>query len=151
MRSPAVDDNHHVVSSREFKFPIEIDPREVANIKKIVFYTSTDQGRTWKKVAEHEPTERFFKFTAPGDNVYWFALQIIPHKGEPVPPSVDKLTVDMKVLVDTTLVATASKSSPAASDAITRRESEDIGQSVRSSLPLARSGQGVNEHKNKSP
>jgi RNA polymerase sigma factor (sigma-70 family) len=88
---------------REFKLPVQIRPEERGKLRlvNLYVYVSPDQGKSWQRVGPITPEEDGFRFTAPKDGLYWFAIQeeYPDRQLRPigiVPPQV-------KVLVDTSL------------------------------------------------
>jgi hypothetical protein len=88
------------VNCRSMRFPLSVEAPRRDAIKKLLFYVSTDCGRSWKKVAEAEPSAKSFRFDAPGDGVYWFAVQVLMKDGTEEPKTAD-LSPSMKVHIDT--------------------------------------------------
>lgn len=83
------------INQRHFEIPIHYDSARRQEIKQLILYASTDQGRTWK-VAVASPNKESFHFYALTDGTYWFKLVIVDRDGgrELGGPA-------LKVLVDT--------------------------------------------------
>src|SRR5581483_11262511 len=65
---------------------IPFDPDGLAQVKQVNLFYSADQGQTWQWHASAQPGEKRFKrFEAPGDGVYWFAVQSIDWQNQPTP------------------------------------------------------------------
>lgn len=67
--------------------------------REVVLYYSADEGRSWKKAGSALPHVRSFRFQAPGDGEYWFAIRTYNAAGAATPPG--PLGPEMRVLVDT--------------------------------------------------
>lgn len=70
------------------------------NATEVVLYYSTDRGRSWKKAASAQPHVRAFRFHAPGDGEYWFAIRTYDALGRATPAE-PLGKPEMRVLVDT--------------------------------------------------
>lgn len=86
---------------RNFKIPIKIDPSRRADIKELILYSSTDEGRTWGQVAVATPEKDGFPFYAQSEGVYWFSVVIVDQKGDRQPTDIYKAPPGLKTLVDT--------------------------------------------------
>jgi hypothetical protein len=95
-----------VIYSRQqtFLIPFQTDPGE-RRIRQVELYVSTDQGRNWKSYGTAVPDPGTFKgnfrFTAPQDALYWFAVRTSDQQGQIYPPTLDALRPGLKVYVDT--------------------------------------------------
>ncbi|MBI3823907.1 MAG: hypothetical protein HY289_14660 [Planctomycetes bacterium] len=83
---------------RQFRIPFN-DTK--GNVKQVKLYVSTDQGQTWKLTSTAMPEEKHFRFSAAQDGFYCFDVQTIDDQGNALPPGVDKLQTNLKVIVDT--------------------------------------------------
>src|SRR6185295_3478355 len=61
---------------REFNIPFKNDPGN-ANVSLVRLYVSVDQGRNWQLSASSAPDGKHFRFSAPQDGLYWFAVQTV--------------------------------------------------------------------------
>src|SRR5262245_5034422 len=89
------------IPSRQFAFPLNIQPGRKDGIAVIRLYVSEDRGKTWKQSAEGKPSDDRIEFTAAQDGMYWFALQVVLKDGKREPKEVSELRPEMKVLVNT--------------------------------------------------
>lgn len=89
------------LNQRGFDIPIRIDQARRAEIRELILLASTDQGRTWNKVAVASPEQQQFAFQAPTDGVYWFSICVVDRQGNQDPPDPFQAQVGQKVLVDT--------------------------------------------------
>jgi len=93
-----------LVTSRQTSFAIPFtaptgqDGTQTA--REVQLYVSGDGGRQWRLEARSAPTDRRFRYTAPRDGEYWFAVRTIDAQGRPWPDGV--MQPGLHVLVDTT-------------------------------------------------
>src|SRR5690348_8042319 len=57
-----------------FKIPYQTDGRE-SRLAELQLYVSTDLGKQWQKSFVTSPSQRYFRFEAPADGLYWFTVQ----------------------------------------------------------------------------
>jgi hypothetical protein len=81
----------HTTNKRSFYLPIEIHPKDREQIKEVQLHASTDKGKHWHKKAAVASSTKSFKFSAPGDGVYWFAVVTVAKDGKACPDP-DKLS-----------------------------------------------------------
>src|SRR5438874_1318064 len=89
------------INQRSFSVPIKIEAGRRQEIRELVLYSSSDQGKTWNQQAVATPDKDSFPFVAPIDGVYWLQLVIVDRKGNRDPADVYRAPPAMKVLVDT--------------------------------------------------
>jgi hypothetical protein len=92
-----MDDDDHVAwcRTRILKFPYF----SIVDVKTLVLYYSSDQGKTWIKISEYDPTKvKTLDWTAPCNGLYWIVLQSISQTGE-ISPSLDQFNWMLKVRV----------------------------------------------------
>lgn len=87
------------IEERSFHCPLKTDPASRARINRMVVYTSTDEGKTWKRFTEVGPEVTQFRYDAPRPGLYWFTVQIIDKDGAKFPAEEGKFTAAMKVRV----------------------------------------------------
>lgn len=85
---------------RVFYIPFTVDPGD-RRIRQVLLYASQDDGKTYQYVSSVLPTERQFKFTAPGDGWIWFAVQTEDQEGRRNPTDPASVVPALKVCVDT--------------------------------------------------
>jgi len=86
------------VKDRAIQIPINlIKPQEV---RELLLFVSTDQGRTWQQVSYATPDKKFFPFFAPSDGEYWFQVCTIDQRGQRHPSDLNQ-EPGLKVLIDT--------------------------------------------------
>jgi hypothetical protein len=88
------------ITRRDFNIPINIDPSRRNEIKELLLYVSTDQGRTWNEVTSASPDQNHFSYNAPIDGVYYFNLVIVDRQGRRDPSDIQRATPAMRILVD---------------------------------------------------
>jgi hypothetical protein len=89
------------VNDRAFLIPVTFTPELKAQVREVILFESTDQGRQWNQRAVNPPTKEGFAVTVPADGWYWYAISTVDQKGERHPSDPSKATRIMKVLVDT--------------------------------------------------
>ncbi len=83
----------HKVKSRHFAIPIYIQPSKLRDtIDHLVLYSSSDEGKNWRKAAEASPNEGYFVFLAPTAGKYWFTVQTVYNDKTRVPEVIGKTT-----------------------------------------------------------
>jgi hypothetical protein len=91
------------VKSREHHIPVNLSPTLRANLREMLLFASSDQGRTWPQVDRITPEKGGFSFYAPKDGVYWLRVAQVTKAGVQTPA--DKLMLlgppDMIMVVDT--------------------------------------------------
>jgi hypothetical protein len=89
------------VQTRRIVIPVQVDPDRQQDIDRLRLFVSEDRGKTWLPLAECRPSEKQFSLAAPGDGLYWFAVQVLLKNGAPEPPKVTDLQPGQKVYVNT--------------------------------------------------
>jgi hypothetical protein len=95
----AQDDAEHL-AELEWQIPITLTEPIRKEAQSLTLYVSADQGKTWKKQTNAKPTDEFFKYTAPGDGVYWFSVSFVNKAGQTVPARDADLQPQLKIVVD---------------------------------------------------
>jgi hypothetical protein len=89
------------INRRDFAIPIVVDASRRADIKQLILYVSTDEGKDWKQIAVASSDQASFRFTAPKDGLYWFSVAVVDARGRQQPLSPYQAPPAQKVLVDT--------------------------------------------------
>jgi hypothetical protein len=87
------------VEDRSFFLPIQVDASRKPLIKRIVIYSSRDEGKIWERFTDISPEETRVRFEAAGEGLYWFAVQTVAPDGTKEPSGVGRLTPVMKIFV----------------------------------------------------
>src|SRR5262245_59727728 len=95
-----------VVEGRDFQMPLALNVSE-ASVEKIRLFVSTDLGKTWKPAGEFPPTAAKVGFKAPGDGVYYCAVQVMYKDCKAEPRDKAGLAVARKVRVSSLALGTA--------------------------------------------
>jgi len=100
--APAQDarDDVYKLNQRSFKVPVRIDRDRRDEIEQVDLYVSTDQGKSWEKAGTLAPVEDSFRYTAPTEGVYWFAVQIVLKNKSKEPADSRKFEPALKVSVE---------------------------------------------------
>jgi beta-lactamase regulating signal transducer with metallopeptidase domain len=86
------------INRRSFKIPIQVDDAQKNRIRGLMLFYSLNEGGGWVQVGSFPPDTTEFKFEAPRDGLYWFAVITTDEKGYPKPP---QPRCNLKVLIDT--------------------------------------------------
>jgi hypothetical protein len=65
----------------------------------VKLYVSSDQGKTWQEISSARHDVQYFRFHAPADGEYWFAIRTIDSAGRARPEG--PLAPEQRMLVDT--------------------------------------------------
>jgi hypothetical protein len=89
------------INQRNFQIPIRIDEARRPELKELLLFCSSDQGRTWNQVAVATPDKGAFPFYAPADGIYWFSVCVIDRQGKREPADIYRSPPAQKILIDT--------------------------------------------------
>ncbi len=98
--SAPADASVYTVQHRAFRVPVQIESRRT-EIEQIVLFVSTDQGKSWKEAGAIGPDEDSFRYVAPADGSYWFAVQIALKNKTKEPAETGLFEPALKVAVET--------------------------------------------------
>jgi hypothetical protein len=90
----------YTLKHRGFRVPVQVESRR-GEIEHILLFVSTDQGKTWNEAGMIGPDEDSFRYLAPADGTYWFAVQIALKNKTKEPAEMRLLEPALKVVVDT--------------------------------------------------
>lgn len=93
-------DDPYILADPNFLIPLNFDESKRATVREVLLYASTDQGRTWLKVAEAKPDAKEFTYTARTEGLYYFAVQSVDKAGVADPPDVSKAPKFLKIQYD---------------------------------------------------
>lgn len=91
------------INQHQIRIPISIESSaQRAEIRELILFLSTDEGRTWNQQAVASPDQEAFPFHAPSDGVYWFTVCVVNQKGQREPEDVYKAPPGQitKIVVD---------------------------------------------------
>lgn len=92
---------HWIMKTRQMGIPFRVDPNRRDEIKLIILYVSTDEGKSWTKSGEATPDKDGFKFEASKDGMHWFAVQIVYLSDSKEPADLKNLMPMQHILIDT--------------------------------------------------
>ncbi len=98
--APPTGDRIFYTKEKNFLIPFTPEPGS-AGIQQVLLYVSDDLGKSYRHHTSTGPTGENFKFAAPGDGWYWFAVQTKDSAGRFFPPNVNLVPPGLKVCVDT--------------------------------------------------
>ena len=87
--------NHKIV------IPIQLKPEKQNEVRELLLFVSTDDGRTWNQEARVTPDKRSFQFLAPQDGRYWFTVCDVDFAGRKTPSDMNQIPPGLIVNVDT--------------------------------------------------
>jgi hypothetical protein len=100
--SSAQDFPKDIVYSRHSLFQIPFQAgADAGRLKQLQLFVSTDKGKSWQPSSVTAPNQRYFKFEAEHDGLYWFTVQTKDLEGRYFPPALDRAEPSLKVFVDT--------------------------------------------------
>ena len=128
--APPTGDRIFYTKERSFWIPFKPEPGSTG-IQQVLLYVSDDLGRSYKYHSSSGPTGQNFKFTAPGDGWFWFAVQTQDTTGRSSPPNVNVVPPGLKVCVDTLppvvyVKQVATNEAPAAFEWDIREDNPDL-------------------------
>jgi hypothetical protein len=88
------------IPTRDFALPITLDRAQAGEIQQLRLYVSFDEGKTWKKAASASPKEENFTYSATGDGIFWFTVQVIFKDGRAEPKEIRDPPFIRKVFVE---------------------------------------------------
>lgn len=86
-----------VTRQQEFAIPYRMTRDRTA--REVRLFVSSDQGKTWRLISRAQPHVRNFRYRAPADGEYWFAIRTLHDGGQHLPA--DPLQAELRVVVDT--------------------------------------------------
>jgi hypothetical protein len=89
------------VAQRSVSVPVDIEQTRRAEVRELLLFASSDQGRTWQQVASMPPTQPAFTFTAPIDGTYWLRVAAINRQNRQEPDNLYQGNPDQKMVIDT--------------------------------------------------
>jgi hypothetical protein len=98
--SPAPGDVYYL-NQHQLRIPISVDPARRAEIKELILFMSSDEGKTWHEQAVASPDQDAFPFYAPKDGMYWFSVCVINQQNKREPPDPLAVPPNQKILIDT--------------------------------------------------
>jgi hypothetical protein len=91
------------INQHQIRIPISIESSaQRAEIRELILFLSTDEGKTWNQQAVASPDQEAFPFHAPSDGAYWFTVCVVNQKGQREPEDVYKAPPSQitKIVVD---------------------------------------------------
>lgn len=99
--NPAPVKEYHI-NQQQIRIPISIDsPAQRAQIRELILFVSSDEGKTWSQQAVASPDQEAFPFYAPKDGTYWFSVCVVNQQGRREPEDVYKVPPSQKIVIDT--------------------------------------------------
>jgi hypothetical protein len=90
-----------IYNQRSVSVPVDIQEARRAEVRELLLFASTDQGRTWQQVASMPPNQPAFTFTAPIDGTYWLRVAAINRQNKQEPDNLYQGHPDQKMIIDT--------------------------------------------------
>ncbi len=99
---PAQAPGADVKYTNQTRFWIPFEPEgAVQRLREVHLYYSSDQGRTWHRMATAPPNQRGFQFQGGRDGVYWFTVQTVDIESRAYPASIEGAQPQLVVCIDT--------------------------------------------------
>jgi hypothetical protein len=97
--NPSKANAHEVIVThhRNFRIPFTVPAATRDDVSELALFVSTDEGKTWAVASKAPPERSSFRFSAPRDGIYWFAVSAA-RQGE---EAETKLLASIKVKVET--------------------------------------------------
>jgi hypothetical protein len=90
------------MKDRNFQLPIRsIDAARRGELRELVLYYSTDEGRSWKRYTSVPPDSKAFIVNLPQDGTYWFNVCVVDRQGTQEPSDPSKVAPAQKIVIDT--------------------------------------------------
>ncbi len=86
---------------RSFGIPFNIPPADLPRYKQVQLWASSDDGSSWQRADAKTPDQPSFRFTAPQDGEYLFAVRTVDTKGRLYPADDADVEPNMRVIIDT--------------------------------------------------
>jgi hypothetical protein len=94
-------DKTYTRTERHLKIPIVVQPDKRGEIRELLLWVSSDQGKSWNMAGLAQPDAAAFPFHAPSDGQYWFRVQAVYNTGAREPADIYTASMDtMKVIID---------------------------------------------------
>jgi len=88
-------------NQRNYRIPIDIAPAVRQELRELLLFASSDQGRNWQQVAVVPADRDAFVFHAPTDGEYWFKVAAVTRQGKQEPENINQGPPQQKMVVDT--------------------------------------------------
>src|SRR5262249_41601023 len=90
------------INQRNIRIPIRpVDSAVRKEIRELILFSSTAEGKTWHQVAVAPPDQEVFPYYPPGDGLYWFTACAVFQTGPRDPADVYKVPPSQKLQIDT--------------------------------------------------
>src|SRR5947209_3383311 len=100
LAAPPCDQDVFTVKDRNLTIPIRVNAERTAEICEMRLFVSNDQGKTWAQSDVAKPGLDSFAYSAPGDGLYWFTLQVIGKNGQAEPAEPSTSVPHLKVRIE---------------------------------------------------
>src|SRR5262245_61135659 len=87
------------INQRPIQIPIKVNPSRRREIRELLLFVSTDNGRRWTQEAVATPDKEFFPYYAKADGPHWFSVVVVNQQGVKDPPDVYAVPPNLKVLI----------------------------------------------------
>lgn len=90
-------------NKRNHEIPVAIQESARSEIREMLLYASSDQGRSWQQAGAIPSSKDRFVFYAPGDGTYWFQVAFVNRLGVQMPDdkAIMKGEPQQKMVIDT--------------------------------------------------
>jgi hypothetical protein len=88
------------MKDRAFTIPVKVEKDREPDVKELVLYISTDQGKTWDIYDRATPTQKSFQFHAKTDGLFFFSIAVVDRRGKQDPADIATAKRISKIHID---------------------------------------------------
>jgi hypothetical protein len=92
-------------NDRHLRIPVTIQEAHRSEIRELLLYASTDQGRSWFQATSTTPQKGEFVYHAGSDGLHWLRVAVVNQQGKQDPDDKAVMSpnapVDQKIMIDT--------------------------------------------------
>jgi len=89
------------MKTRQVVIPIQLKPERQNEVRELLLFVSTDEGKSWNQEARVTPDKKGFRFGAPTDGRYWFTVCDVDFNGRRTPQDLNGVPPGLIINIDT--------------------------------------------------
>ena len=89
------------MKTRQVVIPIQLKPERQNEVRELLLFVSTDDGKSWNQEARVTPDKKGFRFGAPTDGRYWFTVCDVDFNGRRTPQDLNGVPPGLIINIDT--------------------------------------------------
>ena len=139
LMAAATPDDVWYMNCRRFQIPINLKAQS-KDVKDLVLYMSSDEGKTWEIHSTTKPDAKGFEFSSNHDGMFYFNVAAIDHAGKMNPPDPYRVPASQKIYIDTakpTVRISAERVADEIRVSWEARDEKPGGQATAEQLPTA--------------